>query len=181
MSTVRSPLVLRVVAVVFAVSLLASYVVFSQTRAKPRPARDTKSQRVLGHVQMASESTGGQDSGDSEIVYGTKSAPVFDLGDMIQVEKSGVPESETSETIFYSTKSAPVFPARTEWKPEWLEFRLNDPPAQPKPTPLDKPLDSTAHRPPGWNQVSPGSKVLVPVVSPSAFDQLINQTPAESK
>jgi hypothetical protein len=47
MNPVRQHLILRVVVVIFAVSLVSSYVVYSQTRAKPQLASGTKSKRVL--------------------------------------------------------------------------------------------------------------------------------------
>lgn len=60
MNPVRSPLILRVGVVLFAISLMGGYVVFSQNQAKPRVVRGTKSAPVLEEMRMLDASASSQ-------------------------------------------------------------------------------------------------------------------------
>jgi hypothetical protein len=134
MNPVRKPLILRVVVVIFAVSLVSSYVVYSQTRTKPQLAGGTKSKRVLEDFRQVQTSAPRQ---EIKLVN-----PKVDIAALST--KSGAPLISPSR---FSGTNAPGSKDVVPVIPQSMIF----PQATPK-------LEQRAVQ-----SIAPGSKSLVPV------------------
>jgi hypothetical protein len=158
MNPARKPLVLRIVVVTFAISLLAGYVVFSQTRAKPRAtnAPSTKSGPVL---QTRQSSGPRSDLTDTQIITSSNiNGPIFSSRKTSDVNVSSAePAVDTRSTldladswldgetvtVMSSTKSAPVFrPIRFPY--DWWTLHLRWFKPRPEPEPLNTETDTVS-------------------------------------
>jgi hypothetical protein len=158
------PLILRVLVVIFAISLLGGYVVFSQTRAKPRVSNEPSSKS--GPVSLVLQTASNSSKDGETAMPGSKLGRVFSeariVGDFSEPVRSEEEEEEQlaepsqNGTLIFSTKSAvPIFPSKT------LQLQV-------------LPANSQQTNP----VVAPGSKIMFHVVPPSTVDSLFEKKPA---
>jgi len=167
MNPARKPLILRVTVVIFAVSLVSSYVVFSQTRAKPQVASGTNSKRVLEDLRQT-QTADAMKEGAVQLPGGKAATPASGSGRVFSLSGivgNFVPEIELvnpqENVAVLGTKSgAPLIPPT-------IQLRI----ARPTPAPLV--TQTTQATQPSQQQTiganAPNSKVIVPVIPQSAI------------